>query len=125
MAHTARWRASATATMAKQTATKLWAAHQRCGLSGGRVGVRGQTADCETLLAQVQCVRHDFEIRAVVMVGDRGMIAQSAIDKLRALDAVRSHTMGPLSSETSLIVSFQLENTRMLMVLRPRILTYC
>ena len=48
----------------------------------------GDTADCETLLPQLQRLRQDFGIDSVVMVGDRGMIAQTAIDQLRELDAV-------------------------------------
>ena len=48
----------------------------------------GDTADCETLLPQLKRLREDFAIDSVVMVGDRGMIAQTAIDQLRQIDAV-------------------------------------
>lgn len=48
----------------------------------------GDTADCETLLPQLKRLRQDFGLDSVVMVGDRGMISQGAIGKLRELDAV-------------------------------------
>lgn len=48
----------------------------------------GNTADCETLLPQAKRLRQDFGIEAVVMVGDRGMISQAAIDGLRELEAM-------------------------------------
>jgi hypothetical protein len=48
----------------------------------------GNTADCETLLPQAKRLRQDFGIEAVVMVGDRGMISQGAIDELREIEAM-------------------------------------
>jgi len=48
----------------------------------------GNTADCETLLPQAKRLRQDFGIDSVVMVGDRGMISQGAIDELRELEAM-------------------------------------
>lgn len=48
----------------------------------------GNTADVATLLPQVQRVREQFGIRRLVMVGDRGMISDKAIDSLRDLEGV-------------------------------------
>jgi transposase len=48
----------------------------------------GNTADATTLLPQVQRVREQFGIRRLVMVGDRGMISDKAIDSLRDLEGV-------------------------------------
>ena len=48
----------------------------------------GNTADRRTLLPAVHKVREDFGIAHVVMVGDRGMIAQHAIDAMRDLDGI-------------------------------------
>ena len=43
----------------------------------------GNTADSQTFLPEVQRLRRDFGIERMVMVGDRGMISQKAIDELR------------------------------------------
>jgi transposase len=43
----------------------------------------GNTADPQTLMPEIDRLRNDFGIGQVVMVGDRGMIAQKAIDTLR------------------------------------------
>jgi len=48
----------------------------------------GNTTDAETLLPQVKRVREDFGIDTLVIVGDRGMISQKAIEELRGLEAV-------------------------------------
>ena len=48
----------------------------------------GNTADAQTLLPQVQRLREDFGIDTLVIVGDRGMISQKAIDELRGLEGV-------------------------------------
>jgi hypothetical protein len=48
----------------------------------------GNTADASTLLPQVQRLRADFGIDTLVIVGDRGMISQKAIDALRGLQGV-------------------------------------
>lgn len=48
----------------------------------------GNTADASTLLPQVQRLRADFGIDTLVIVGDRGMISQKAIDELRGLQGV-------------------------------------
>jgi len=43
----------------------------------------GNTADPQTLMPEIDRLRHDFGLARVVMVGDRGMIAQRAIETLR------------------------------------------
>jgi|TARA_Y100000296_G_C5163708_1_gene253329 transposase len=48
----------------------------------------GNTADPQTLMPQVDRLRNDFGLSHVVMVGDRGMIAQKAIIKLREQDEI-------------------------------------
>jgi hypothetical protein len=49
----------------------------------------GNVSDSTTLLPQVTRLREDFGVREVVLVGDRGMIAQKTIDALAAVDGVR------------------------------------
>jgi hypothetical protein len=49
----------------------------------------GNVADSETLLPQVQQLRADFGIAQLVMVGDRGMISQKAIDQMRETDGIQ------------------------------------
>ena len=46
----------------------------------------GNTADSTTFLPEVQRLREDFGLEQLVMVGDRGMISQKAIEALRATD---------------------------------------
>jgi hypothetical protein len=68
----------------------------------------GNTADCDTLLAQVERLRKDFAVGTVVMVGDRGMISQKSIAQLRQLDgvawitALKSAQIRPLIEQGSL-----------------------
>jgi len=49
---------------------------------------KGNTGDPPTLLPEVQRVRERFGIEQLVVVGDRGMISQTQITALRALDGV-------------------------------------
>jgi hypothetical protein len=42
----------------------------------------GNTADSKTFLPQVKRMREEFGIQRMVMVGDRGMISQKAIDEM-------------------------------------------
>ena len=49
----------------------------------------GNTADGKTLVPQVKRVREVFGIDMLVIVGDRGMISQKSIEKLRELEAVK------------------------------------
>jgi hypothetical protein len=48
----------------------------------------GNTNDPKTLLPQVQKLRDDFGIKNLVIAGDRGMISQKAIDKLKDIEAL-------------------------------------
>ncbi|HEY8907136.1 MAG TPA: IS1634 family transposase [Rhodoferax sp.] len=48
----------------------------------------GNTSDSKTFLPQVQRVREQFGVPRMVMVGDRGMISQKAIDALTQEDGV-------------------------------------
>ncbi len=50
---------------------------------------KGNTADSTTVLGQVHKVREQFGLRGVVVVGDRGMIAQKQIDALREIDGMQ------------------------------------
>ena len=49
---------------------------------------KGNTGDPPTLLPEVQRVRERFGIEQLVMVGDRGLISQTQITALQALDGV-------------------------------------
>ena len=48
----------------------------------------GNTSDSKTFLPEVQRLRTEFGIKRVVMVGDRGMVSQQAVDAMRASDGV-------------------------------------
>ena len=45
----------------------------------------GNTNDAKTLMPAVEKIRNDFGIERVVMVGDRGMIGQAAVEDLRQI----------------------------------------
>lgn len=49
----------------------------------------GNVADSATLLPQVARLRQHFGIAQLVMVGDRGLIGQKAIDEMRATDGIQ------------------------------------
>ena len=48
----------------------------------------GNTADSRTFMPAVQKLRADFGIQRMVMVGDRGMVSQKAIDEMRETDGI-------------------------------------
>jgi transposase len=48
----------------------------------------GNVADSQTLLPEVKRLREDFGIEQLVMVGDRGMISNQAIDELRQSEGI-------------------------------------
>lgn len=48
----------------------------------------GNTADPETLMPEIGRLRSDFGVRQLVMVGDRGMISQKAIEQLRQEEGI-------------------------------------
>src|SRR6202165_788646 len=48
----------------------------------------GNVADTQTLMPEVKRLREDFGIEQLVMVGDRGMISNKAIDQMREADGI-------------------------------------
>ena len=48
----------------------------------------GNTSDSLTFLPAVHTLREDFGIQRLVMVGDRGMVSEQAIDTMRASDGI-------------------------------------
>ena len=70
--------------------------------------VPGNTADPQTLLPQVTKVREEFGLTELVLVGDRGMIAQRQIDSLKEheglswITALKSGAIAKLISTESL-----------------------
>ena len=68
----------------------------------------GNTADADTFMPQVRQLRERFGIDEMVLVGDRGMIAQTHIDALRAetglqwITALKSGSLRVLASEGAL-----------------------
>jgi transposase len=48
----------------------------------------GNTADSRTFMPAVHKLREDFGIERMVMVGDRGMVSQKAIDEMRESDGI-------------------------------------
>jgi len=68
----------------------------------------GNTADADTFMPQVAQLRERFGIDEMVLVGDRGMIAQTHIDALRAeaglqwITALKSGSLRVLASEGAL-----------------------
>ena len=48
----------------------------------------GNVADSKTFMPQVKRLREEFGVKQLVMVGDRGMISQKAIDEMRESEGV-------------------------------------
>ena len=48
----------------------------------------GNTADCKTVVPQVRRIQAEFGIEQLVMVGDRGMISQKAIEEFKRVPGV-------------------------------------
>jgi transposase len=48
----------------------------------------GNTSDSTTFMPELQRLRHKFGLERMVMVGDRGMISQKAIDQMRDTDGI-------------------------------------
>ena len=69
----------------------------------------GNVADSRTFLPAVQQVREDFGIERVVMVGDRGMMANTAIDEMRAMTGIDWITALKSASITALVEDGQLQ----------------
>jgi transposase len=69
----------------------------------------GNTADSATLLPVVQRLRENFGLERLVMVGDRGMIAQTAIDAMRELEGIGWITALKSASIRALVEHDQLQ----------------
>ena len=69
----------------------------------------GNTADSKTFMPAVRRVREDFGLQQVVMVGDRGMVSQKAIDKLRECDGMGWITALKSASIRALVEQGQLQ----------------
>ena len=69
----------------------------------------GNTADSTTFMPEVQRLRTDFGIEHMVMVGDRGMISQKAINEMRDTDGIGWITALKSASIRSLIEQGQLQ----------------
>ncbi|MDE2456119.1 MAG: IS1634 family transposase, partial [Burkholderiales bacterium] len=69
----------------------------------------GNVADSTTFMPAVQRVREDFGLAQVVMVGDRGMVSQKAIDELRHTDGMGWITALKSSSIRALLEQDQLQ----------------
>src|ERR1700738_3702079 len=86
-----------------------------CNVEGCPVAVEvfeGNTADPMTLAAQVDKLRQRFELKQLVLVGDRGMITQARIDQelrgiegLQWISALRSSQIAHLIEEGTLAQS--------------------
>jgi len=48
----------------------------------------GNTSDPKTLMVQVQKLQKDFNLKSMVLVGDRGMITQRQIDEIKELEGM-------------------------------------
>ena len=48
----------------------------------------GNTSDSRTFMPAVQKLRDDFGVERMVMVGDRGMVSQKAIDEMREMEGI-------------------------------------
>ena len=69
----------------------------------------GNTIDSTTLLPQVARLRKDFGIEELVMVGERGMISNKAIDELRTSDGIGWITALKSASIRALVEQGQLQ----------------
>ena len=69
----------------------------------------GNTADSCTFLPEVKRLREEFGIERMVMVGDRGMISQKAIDEMRGTEGIGWITALKSASIRSLVEQGQLQ----------------
>ena len=69
----------------------------------------GNTADSRTFMPAVHQLREDFGIERMVMVGDRGMVSQKAIDEMRESDGMGWITALKSSSIRALVEQGQLQ----------------
>lgn len=69
----------------------------------------GNVADSKTFMPQVKRLREDFGLEQLVMVGDRGMISNKAIDELRETDGIGWITALKSASIRALVEQGQLQ----------------
>ncbi len=69
----------------------------------------GNTADSTTFMPAVRKLRRDFGVQRMVMVGDRGMVSQKAIDEMRQSDGVGWITALKSASIRALVEQGQLQ----------------
>lgn len=69
----------------------------------------GNTADPATLMPEIHRLKQDFGIAQLVMIGDRGMISQKAIDAIREQDGIGWITALKSGAIRSLIEQGQLQ----------------
>lgn len=69
----------------------------------------GNTSDSLTFMPEVRRLREDFNLSSMVMVGDRGMISQKAIDDMRDTDGIGWITALKSVSIRTLVESGQLQ----------------
>ena len=69
----------------------------------------GNVVDSETLMPEVQRLRQDFGLERLVMVGDRGMISNKAIDEMSQCDGIGWITALKSVSIRALVESGQLQ----------------
>jgi len=69
----------------------------------------GNTADSKTFMPEVERLRDQFGIARMVMVGDRGMISQKAIDEMQAIEGIGWITALKSASIRALVEQGQLQ----------------
>ena len=69
----------------------------------------GNTADPVTLMPEIERVRDQFGIEQLVIVGDRGMVSQKAIDELRTRDGIEWITALKSGAMRTLVEGGQLQ----------------
>ena len=69
----------------------------------------GNTADSKTFMPEVERLRDQFGIERMVMVGDRGMISQKAIDEMQAIEGIGWITALKSASIRALVEQGQLQ----------------
>ena len=63
----------------------------------------GNTSDSRTFMPAVHKLRDDFGVQRMVMVGDRGMVSQKAIDEMREMEGIGSITALKSASVRALV----------------------
>ena len=69
----------------------------------------GNTADSKTFMPEVERLRDQFGIERMVMVGDRGMISQKAINEMQAIEGIGWITALKSASIRALVEQGQLQ----------------